>query len=254
MASTETAVPSTRMSDAEWRTRLDLAACYRLVDLFGWSDLINTRITARVPGQHDQFLINPYGLLFDEVTASSLVKIDAQGNKVEPCDSEVNSAGFAMPSTVHMARPEIACVLHTHSIAGCAVSMQRDGLLPLNQHALQVIGDIAYHDYEGAGRSSDERARLLADLGDRHILVLRNHGLLIVGTSIATAFIATYRMERACAMQLAFQQSGAVLHSISDEVVSAAYNRPTGGRNEPAKLEWSALLRKLDRIDPSYKE
>jgi ribulose-5-phosphate 4-epimerase/fuculose-1-phosphate aldolase len=254
MASTGTAVPSMRMSEAEWRARLDLAACYRLVDLFGWSDLINTRITARVPGQQDHFLINPYGLLFDEVTASSLVKIDAEGNKVEPCDSEVNSAGFAMPSTVHMARPEIACVLHTHSIAGCAVSMQRDGLLPLNQHALQVIGDIAYHDYEGAGRSSDERARLLADLGDRHILVLRNHGLLIVGTSIATAFIATYRMERACAMQLAFQQSGAVFHSISDEVVSAAYNRPTGGRNEPAKLEWSALLRKLDRIDPSYKE
>jgi ribulose-5-phosphate 4-epimerase/fuculose-1-phosphate aldolase len=254
MASTGTAVPSTHMSDAEWRTRLDLAACYRLVDLFGWSDLINTRITARVPGQHDQFLINPYGLLFDEITASSLVKIDAEGNKVEPCDAQVNSAGFAMPSAVHMARPEIACVLHTHSIAGCAISMQRDGLLPLNQHALQVIGDIAYHDYEGAGRSSEERARLLADLGDRHILVLRNHGLLIVGTSMPAAFIATYRMERACAMQLAFQQSGAEFHPISGEVVSAAYNYPTGGRNEPAKVEWPALLRKLDRIDPSYKQ
>jgi len=254
MASTGTAVPSTRMSDAEWRTRLDLAACYRLVDLFGWSDLINTRITARVPGQHDQFLINPYGLLFDEITASSLVKIDAEGNKVEPCDTQVNSAGFAMPSAVHMARPEIACVLHTHSIAGCAISMQRDGLLPLNQHALQVIGDIAYHDYEGAGRSSEERARLLADLSDRHILVLRNHGLLIVGTSVPAAFIATYRMERACAMQLAFQQSGAEFHRISGEVVSAAYNHPAGGRNEPAKVEWPALLRKLDRIDPSYKQ
>src|SRR6201987_801623 len=196
MASTGTAAPSTRMSEAEWRTRLDLAACYRLVDLFGWSDLINTRIPARVPGQHDQFLINPCGLLFDEVPASSLVKIDAEGNKVEPSDSVINSGGFAIPSTIHMARPEVACVLHTHSIAGCAVSMQRDGLLPLNQHALQVIGDIAYHDYEGAGRSSDGRARLLADLGDRHILVLRNHGLLIVGTSIATAFVATHRMER----------------------------------------------------------
>jgi ribulose-5-phosphate 4-epimerase/fuculose-1-phosphate aldolase len=254
MASTGTGVPSTRMSDAEWRTRLDLAACYRLVDLFGWSDLINTRITARLPGQHDHFLINPYGLLFDEVTASSLVKIDAEGNKVERSDAQVNSAGFAMPSTVHMARPEIACVLHTHSIAGCAVSMQTDGLLPLNQHALQVIEDIAYHDYEGTGRNVEERARLLADLGDRHILVLRNHGLLIVGTSIAAAFVATYRMERACAMQLAFQQSGAVFHSLSDEVIRAAYNRPTGGRNEPAKPEWPALLRKLDRIDPSYKQ
>jgi len=153
-----------------------------------------------------------------------------------------------------MARPEVACVLHTHSIAGCAVSMQRDGLLPLNQHALQIIGDIAYHDYEGAGRSAEERARLLADLNDRHILVLRNHGLLIVGRSIAGAFIATYRMERACAMQLAFQQSGAAFHPITDEVVCAASNRPTGGRNEPAKFEWPALLRKLDRIDQSYKQ
>jgi ribulose-5-phosphate 4-epimerase/fuculose-1-phosphate aldolase len=242
------------MSTEEWQTRLDLAACYRLVDLFGWSDLVNTRITARVPGQHDQFLINPYGLLFDEITASSLVKIDAEGNKVDPSESDINSGGFAIPSTIHMARPEVACVLHTHSIAGCAVSMQRDGLLPLNQHALQIIGDIAYHDYEGAGRSAEERARLLADLNDRHILVLRNHGLLIVGRSIAGAFIATYRMERACAMQLAFQQSGAAFHPITDEVVCAASNRPTGGRNEPAKFEWPALLRKLDRIDQSYKQ
>jgi ribulose-5-phosphate 4-epimerase/fuculose-1-phosphate aldolase len=169
-------------------------------------------------------------------------------------EAEVNSGGFAIPSTVHMARPEVACVLHTHSIAGCAVSMQRDGLLPLNQHALQVIGGVAYHDYEGTGRNPNERARLLADLGDRHILVLRNHGLLIVGTSIAAAFVATYRMERACAMQLAFQQSGAAFQPITNEVVTAAYNRPTGGRNEPAKFEWPALLRKLDRIDPSYKQ
>jgi hypothetical protein len=160
MASTVAAMPSTRMSEAEWQTRLDLAACYRLVDLFEWSDLVNTRITARVPGQQDHFLINPYGLLFDEVTASSLVKIDAEGNKVEPSESVVNSGGFAIPSTIHMARPEITCVLHTHSIAGCALSMQRDGLLPLNQHALQVIGDVAYHDYEGTGRNPEERARL----------------------------------------------------------------------------------------------
>src|SRR6201998_2027903 len=254
MASTGTAVPSTRMSDAEWQTRLDLAACYRLVDLFGWSDLVNTRITARLPGEHDHFLINPYGLLLEEVTASSLVKIDAARNKIDPAESEINSGGFAIPSTIHMARPEVGCVLHTHSIAGCAISMQRDGLLPLNQHALQVISDVAYHDYEGTGRKPEERARLLADLGDRHILVLRNHGLLIVGTNIAAAFVATYRMERACAIQLAFQQSGAAFHPIADEVVSAAYNRPTGGRNEPGKPEWPALLRKLDRIDPSYKQ
>jgi ribulose-5-phosphate 4-epimerase/fuculose-1-phosphate aldolase len=253
MASTVTAMPCTRMSEAEWQTRLDLAACYRLVDLFGWSDLVSTRITARVPG-HDHFLINPYGLLFDEVTASSLVKIDAKGNKVEPSDSVINSGGFAIPSTIHMARPEVACVLHTHSIAGCAISMQKGGLLPLNQHALQVIGDVAYHDYEGTGRKPEERARLLADLGDRHILVLRNHGLLIVGTSIAAAFVATYRIERVCAMQLAFQQSGAAFYPINDEAVTAAYNRPVGGNTEPAKVEWPALLRKLDRIDSSYKQ
>jgi ribulose-5-phosphate 4-epimerase/fuculose-1-phosphate aldolase len=254
MASTVTAMPA-RMSAEEWQTRLDLAACYRLVDLFGWSDLINTRITARVAGQPHRFLINPYGLLFDEVTASSLVKIDAEGNPVEPSQYEVNSGGFAIPSAVHKARPEIACVLHTHSVAGCAVSMQKDGLLPLNQHALQVIGDIAYHDYEGTARNPEERARFLADLGDRHIMVLRNHGLLIVGESIAAAFVATYRMERACAMQLAFQQSGAEFHPIAEKVVGPAYGRAAaGGRNDPAKFQWPALLRKLDRIDPSYKE
>jgi ribulose-5-phosphate 4-epimerase/fuculose-1-phosphate aldolase len=254
-----TEMPVTHMTGAEWRTRVDLAACYRLVDLFGWSDLINTRITARVPGPHDHFLINPYGLLFDEVTASSLVKINVEGNKVEPSECEVNSGGFAIPGAVHMARPDVVCVLHTHSIAGCAVSMQKEGLLPLNQHALQVIGDVAYHDYEGTARNPEERTSLLADLGDRHILVLRNHGLLVVGTSIAVAFVATYRMERACAMQLAFQQSGAEFHPIDNGVVSAAYENTRlsvtrGGRNDPANFEWPALLRKLDRIDPSYKQ
>src|SRR6202022_793614 len=167
-------------------------------------------------------------------------KIDAEGNKVERSDSVVNSGGFAIPGTVHLARPEVVCVLHTHSIAGCAVSMQEDGLLPINQHALQVIGDVAYHDYEGTARNPEERTRFLAHLGDPHIMVLRNHCLLIGGTSIPAAFVATYRMERACAMQLAFQQSGAAFHPIRNEVVSAAYNRPTGGRNEPAKVEWPA--------------
>jgi ribulose-5-phosphate 4-epimerase/fuculose-1-phosphate aldolase len=246
------------MTDDEWQTRCDLAACYRLVDMFGWSDLINTRITARVPGSHDHFLINPYGLLFDEVTASSLVKIDAGGNKVEPSDCKVNSGGFAIPGAIHMARRDVACVLHSHTIAGCAVSMQKDGLLPLNQHALQVIGDVAYHDYEGTGRNPEERARLLADLGDRRIMVLRNHGLLIVGTSIAEAFVSTYRMERACAIQLAFQHSGAAFHPIDDAVVNAARTnagiRRTGSRNDPASFEWLALLRKLDRIDQSFRQ
>src|SRR5580693_7530640 len=139
-------IPRSHMTQAESQTRIDLAACYRLVDLFGWSDLINTRITARVPGRHDHFLINRFGMLYDEITASSLLKIDAAGNKVEPSAEEINSGGFALPSSIHMARPDINCVIHTHTIAGCAVSMQKDGLLPLNQHALQVIGDVAYHD------------------------------------------------------------------------------------------------------------
>ena len=251
-----TQMPSARRTSAEGQTRIDLAACYRLVDLFGWSDLINTRITARVPGAPDHFLINPYGMLYDEITASSLVKIDSEGNPVEPSEHEVNSGGFAIPGAIHRARPEVACVIHTHTIAGCAVSMQKAGLLPINQHALQVIGDIAYHDYEGAGRHPDERARFLADFADKHVMVLRNHGLIIVGSSIGEAFIATYRMERACAMQLAFQQSGAEFHPIAEPVVSAALSRKRagGGGNDPAKLEWTALLRKLDRIDPSYKD
>jgi ribulose-5-phosphate 4-epimerase/fuculose-1-phosphate aldolase len=257
-----TAMPQARMTEAEWRTRVDLAACYRLVDLFGWSDLINTRITARVPnssdrGPHEHFLINRFGMLYDEITASSLIKIDSDGNNVEPSDEPVNRGGFAIPGTIHRARPDIACVIHTHTIAGGAVSMQKNGLLPLNQHALQVIGDIAYHDYEGTGRSDGERARFLADFGEKHIMVLRNHGLFVIGRTIAEAFIATYRMERACAMQLAFQQSGAELNPLSDAVIEAGFAKSKGGAargHDPNTLDWPALLRKLDRIDPSYKE
>lgn len=252
-----TSIPRSHMTQAEAQTRIDLAACYRLVDLFGWSDLINTRITARVPDAQNHFLINRFGMLYDEITASSLVKIDVDGNKVEPSDDEVNSGGFAIPSTIHMARPDINCVIHTHTVAGCAVSMQKGGLLPLNQHALQVIGDVAYHDYEGTGRSLEERERFLADFGDKHIMVLRNHGLFIVGRSIAEAFIATYRMERACAMQLAFQQSGAEFNPLSEAVVSAGYAKSRAGAtrgHDPNKFDWPALLRKLNRVDPTYKE
>ena len=249
----------THVPEAEWRIRCDLAACYRLMEMFGWSDLINTRITARVPDSEDRFLINSYGLLFEEVTASSLVKIDAAGNPVGPSEATVNAGGFAIPSALHRARPDVACVLHSHTIAGCAISMQKGGLQPLNQHALEVIGDVAYHDYAGIGRHPNEIARLLTDFRDRHIMVLRNHGLLIVGSSIAEAFAKTYRMERACAMQLAFQQSGAEFNPIDEEVVRAAYGRNRSrsagtGMNDRVQFEWNALLRKLDRVDPSYKE
>ncbi len=189
MASMVAAMPA-RMADEEWRTRCELAACYRLVHMFGWSDpnqypYHRARPRAARPFP-DQRLRSP--IRSTVVTASSLVKIDIDGNQVEPSESNINSGGFAIPSALHMARPELACVIHTHSIASCAVSMQKDGLLPLNQHALQVIGDIAYHDYAGTARFPEERARLIADFGDRHIMVLRNHGLLIVGMSIAEAF------------------------------------------------------------------
>src|SRR5580700_11753695 len=246
-----TAMPRSHMTQAESQTRIDLAACYRLVDLFGWSDLINTRITARVPGPQDHFLINPYGLLYDEITASSLVKIDVKGNPVDPSDVELNSGGFAIPSAVHTARADIACVIHTHSVAGCAVSMQKQGLLPLHQHALQLIGEIAYHDYAGSGRSGDELGRFLAEMGERHIMVLRNHGLFVVGRSVGEAFVLNYRMERACAMQLAFQPSGAEFNPVREDVVSAAIARPNGiYRSNTMELEWTALVRKLDRIAP----
>jgi ribulose-5-phosphate 4-epimerase/fuculose-1-phosphate aldolase len=247
------------MRDAEWRIRCDLAACYRLMEMFGWSDLINTRITARVPDSEDHFLIKPYDLLFEELTASSLVKIDAEGNPVGPSEARVNAGAFAIPSDLHRARPDVACVLHSHTIAGCAVAMQKEGLLPLNQHALEVIGDVAYHDYAGIGRHPDERARLVADFGDRHIMVLRNHGLRVVGSSVAETFVKTYRIERACAMQLAFQQSGAEFNPIDEGVVRAAYGRNRSrsagtGFNDRLQIEWRALLRKLDRLDPSYKQ
>src|ERR1700752_5030445 len=241
-----TAIPRSHTTQGESQTRIDLAACYRLVGLFGWAGLVKTPITARGPGAQNHFLINHFGMLYDEITASSLVKIDVDGNKVEPSDDEVNSGGFAIPSTIHMARPDINCVIHTHTVAGCAVAMQKGGLLPLNQHALQVIGDIAYHDYEGTGRSLDERARFLADFGDKHIMVLRNHGLFVVGRTIAEAFVATYRMERACAMQLAFQQSGAELNPLSDAVVKAGYAKSSGGAargHDPNKLDLPSSAR-----------
>lgn len=248
-----------QMSDAEWRTRVDLAAAYRLVDMFGWSDLLGTHISARVPDAQDQFLINPYGLLFEEITASSLVKVDEEGNVLSETEYDVNPAGFVIHSAVHMALPDITCVLHTHTPAGTGVATQKQGLLPLTQHALAVIAHTSYHDYEGIATDLDERERLVRDLGDNRLLVLRNHGLLTVGRTVAEAFVWMYRAERACRMQLAFQQSGAEAMEIPEEVqrVTVERNRlansPQGHRPVGVK-EWPALLRKLDRADQSYKQ
>ncbi len=248
-----------QVSAEEWAMRVDLAACYRLVDLFGWSDLLGTHVSARVPGEEGAFLINPYGLLFEEITASSLVKVDEEGNILSTTDRHINPAGFVIHSAIHVARPEVACALHTHTPAGVGVATQKDGLLPLTQHALAVIAHIAYHDYEGIATDPSERERLVRDLGDANVLVLRNHGLLTVGRTVAEAFVWMYRAERACRMQLAFQQAGAEPVAIPAEVqeVTIARNRKANspeGHRPIGVHEWPALLRKLDHVDPSYRE
>ena len=250
--------PRIDCSAEEWAVRVDLAAAYRLVDMQGWSDGTGTHISARVPGPDHHFLLNPYGMLFDEITASSLIKVDLDGNVLSESDYAINPAGFTIHSAVHMSNPELQCVLHTHTTAGTSVATQKDGLLPINQHALQILFTLAYHDYEGPATDHEERERIVNDLGENRILVLRNHGLLTVGRTIAEAFVWMYRAERACRMQLAFQQSGAELFPISDEVQklsmerSAMFSSDTGHR-PTGKLEWPAWLRKLDRHDTSYK-
>ena len=243
-----------RVSAEEWATRVDLAACYRLVASFGWEDLILTHISARVPGTEDQFLINPYGVYFDEITASSLVKIDLQGRKVDDSPFPVNAAGFVIHSAIHAARHDARCVLHTHTINGVAVSAQRDGLLPISQHASFVLASVGYHDYEGVALHDDEKPRLVADLGDKMSLILRNHGLLTVGPTVAEAFVAMYYLETACAIQVRAQAGGVELISVGKDVLDrvaqlVASPRPGGGRGA---LIWPGLLRRLERRDPTY--
>src|SRR5580700_3403496 len=185
--------------------RIDLAACYRLVALFGWDDLVFTHISARLPGEHDAFLINPYGMLFDEITASSLVKVDPRGEKLAPSDWPVNPAGFVIHSAIHAARHDVACVLHVHTNAGVAVSAQKDGVLPISQIATIALSSLGYHDYEGIALRDDEKPRLVRDLGQSSALILRNHGLLTAGPSVADAFITMYALQSACEVQVMAQ-------------------------------------------------
>ena len=245
----------------EWALRCDLAACYRLVALYGWSDLVFTHISAKLPssltgGEH-QFLINPYGLMFDEITASSLVKVDAECNKLNDSPFPVNPAGFVIHSAVHEARPDAACVLHTHTRAGVAVSAQEHGLLPISQQSTFALASVAYHDYEGVAFRPEEKPRLQSDLGDAHFLFLRNHGLLTVGPSIADAFLGMYVLESACQIQiaaLAGQQGAAGLRQVQPDIldgVAQAMRVQTGGMG--GAFVWPALLRKLDRLDPGYR-
>jgi ribulose-5-phosphate 4-epimerase/fuculose-1-phosphate aldolase len=242
-----------KVSTDEWKLRCDLAACYRLVASNGWSDLVFTHISARMPGSDHHFLINPYGLLFDEVTASSLLVADQQGNKLNESPYPVNPAGFVIHSAIHAVRDDAQCVLHTHTRAGIAVSAQKKGVLPISQQSTFVLASLAYHDYEGVALRDDEKPRLQTDLGSANFLMLRNHGLLTVGASIADAFLAMYIFETTCQIQLAAQAGGElttidpkILHGVAD-----AARAQTGGMG--GAFVWPALLRKLDRIDDSYK-
>ncbi len=242
------------VSAEEWQLRVDLAACYRLVAMFGWDDLIFTHISARLPGPEHHFLINPYGMLFDEITASGLVKIDLQGNKVADSPYAINPAGFTIHSAVHAARDDAQCVLHVHSVNGVAVSAQEDGVLPLSQHSMFVLSSLAYHDYEGLALEDDEKPRLVKDLGAKHFLMLRNHGLLTIGRSVAEAFVAMYFFEAACMMQVRALAGGKPLRLIGSAIIDKApeqMRRVTHGAG--GGLAWPALLRKLDRTDPSYR-
>ena len=244
-----------QVSDQEWQVRVDLAAAYRLVAHYGWDDLIFTHISARVPGPDHHFLINPYGMMFDEIKASSLVKVDLDGGIVNDTPYIINPAGFTIHSAVHAAREDALCVMHLHTDYGIAVSAQKDGLLPISQQALFPLSSLGYHDYEGLALNDAEKPRLVADLGTKNNLILRNHGLLTIGKSAAEAFLSMYILERACRIQILAQSGGAELVSVPQQIVSgiaAQMSAVTVGQG--AALTWPGLLRKLDRVDPSYRE
>jgi ribulose-5-phosphate 4-epimerase/fuculose-1-phosphate aldolase len=243
-----------QVSDEEWQLRIDLAAAYRLVALYGWDDLIFTHLSARVPKTDGHFLINPYGFMFEEITASSLVKVDINGEKVMDSPYAINPAGFTIHSAIHAARDDAHCVMHTHTINGVAVSAQQEGLLALSQQSLFVLSGLSYHDYEGVALREDEKPRLVNDLGTNNFMILRNHGLLTCAPSIPDTFLAMYIMEAACSIQLR-AQSAQQLTQVPDQVLQGmreqaqAVTKGLGGA-----LAWPALLRKLDRIDPSFRK
>jgi len=257
-----------RVSEVEWETRVELAACYRLVARYGMADLIYNHITARVPDEPHHFLINPFGFLYEEMTASSLFKIDLEGNVIDRPDVpyEVNHAGYVIHSAIHAVRHDVACVLHTHTRAGMAVSVMDCGLLPATISAMRYHKRMAYHEYEGPVVDEGERERLVANLGDRDAMILRNHGLLTCGRGIPEAFLLMQRLENACKVQVDFLASGQPVHMPTEESIekSARIMAPptvVGRTGNEAKLgnwdgrrEWSALIRQLDREDPSYRD
>ncbi len=265
------------VSPDEWQTRVDLAACYRLLALYGMTDLIYNHVSARLPGQHDHYLINPYGMLYDEITASSLVKIDVEGRtQLQPGHGySVNVAGFYLHAPIHKARPDVQCIVHTHTRAGTATSALAEGLLPLSQTAMRFHGQLAYHDFEGPAIVGDECERIVSDLAGGDALVLRNHGRLVCGATIAQAFNRMYWLEQACRIQVDVLSSGRAVHLPTPQALANTVTCFAGteitlaneAHTNPAMsaqaaqaatgyglLEWPALLRKLDRLDASYRQ
>ncbi|HXG64231.1 MAG TPA: class II aldolase/adducin family protein [Blastocatellia bacterium] len=244
-----------QVSEEEWQARVDLAAAYRIVAHYGWDDLVFTHISLRVPGPEHHFLINPYGMMFSEITASSLVKIDLDGNIVMDTPYFINPAGFTIHSAIHAAREDALCVMHLHTLHGVAVSAQKGGLLPISQQSLFALASLGYHDYEGLALNEEEKPRLVADLGDKTFLILRNHGLLTVGQTPADAFLAMYTLESACRIQILAQSGGSELVPIPAPILAGIQAQSeTVTKGLGGKLIWPGLLRMLDRIDPSYKE
>jgi ribulose-5-phosphate 4-epimerase/fuculose-1-phosphate aldolase len=242
------------VSPEEWALRVDLAACYRLIAHFGWDDLVFTHISAKVPGTHD-FLINPYGLMFDEVAASNLVRVDPDGVKTLDSPYDINPAGYTIHSAIHEARDDAGCVLHTHTMQGVAVSCQKEGLLPISQQASIALLSLAYHDYEGLAMNHEEKPRLQANLGTSRAFILRNHGLLTVGRTVPDAFLTMYTLQRACEIQVLAQGNGAELLMIPQPVLDTVpeYSKAVM-KGAGSALTWPALLRRLDRIDTSFRD
>ncbi|MBW8638931.1 class II aldolase/adducin family protein [Hoeflea sp. WL0058] len=256
LSTSETSAGPSAMSDAEYQTRVELAACYRLAAYYKMTDIIYTHITARVPGEPGHFLINPYGFLWEEITASSLVKIDTDGAKVAPSPHRVNPAGFTIHSAVHMDRHDAAWVMHTHTRSGVAVSCLEEGLMPLNQIALQFYGRVAYHDFEGIALDLEERRRITRDLGAHPALVLRNHGLLTVGENAAQMFSNMFYLNRACEIQESVLSMGVPLKHVDETVarrVTEQYDQMAFDDGD-LLLEWDAQMRLADRLDPGFRD
>nr|WP_315593260.1 class II aldolase/adducin family protein [uncultured Cupriavidus sp.] len=248
-----------RCSEAEWQARVDLAACYRLVELYGMADMMANHISMRVPGEDNAFLINPYGMMYEEITASCLIKVDHDGKILSKpdfgaLDYGINKAGYVIHSAIHEARPEVACVVHTHSWASMSVSALECGLLPLTQTSMRFL-KVKYHDYQGVVLDTAEQASLLEDLGRGEALILRNHGALTVGNTVGEAFNWMHRLELSCRAQLAAMACGTKLSEVPADVLEATWNNYQPNTRRPfGVMEWPALLRKLDRMDPSFRD